>query len=221
MFIGPLPVWMEDYVPQFRKFWGNSSFSVERLVTSVSAALSLLQCFICLRSGQNYTVIDLQGGVDQSSYALCDVEFTNSLSSFPDLLNVYLQSDGFFIQQAKTGGATSAHRGVIFSLELSISRPFVLYVQHSVLNVVVRCVSTAIFASLNTIDVLRVQYSIFINFELRVALRACSSLQLPLIIHSLVLPYLQHFCIIHHVAHDFQLRHLPDALQKMCSVRFL
>lgn len=102
--IGPWSVWMEDYVPQFRKFWGESSSLAERLVTSGSAALSLLQCFIYLRSDQNYTVIDLQGGVDERNYVLCDVEFTNSLSSFPDLLNIYLHSEDFVNNKTRLAG---------------------------------------------------------------------------------------------------------------------
>lgn len=93
--VNGMHVWMEDYLPKFRKFWGNASSQMERMVTSASPTLSLLQYFIYDQSRQSYTVVDLQGVVQQDKYILCDVEFSDTLSSFPDLFNSYLYSFDF------------------------------------------------------------------------------------------------------------------------------
>lgn len=93
-------VWMEDYLPTFQKFWGTSQSQSERMVTSSSRALSTLQFFIFHQSGQSFTIVDLQGGVHEGNYILCDIEFTNTLSSSPDLLKTYLASPEFRFSKA-------------------------------------------------------------------------------------------------------------------------
>ena len=48
--VGDIDVWMEEYIPNFQKFWGNFPTLTERLVTSSSSVLSSLQYFIYQKS---------------------------------------------------------------------------------------------------------------------------------------------------------------------------
>ena len=93
--VGELSVWVESYIPNFRKFWGSAVCKRERMVTSASRLLSLLQYYVYRKTDDCYTVVDLQGGFIASQYVLCDIEFSHTLSSSPELLNCYLSSSEF------------------------------------------------------------------------------------------------------------------------------
>ena len=93
--VGDVDVWMESYIPNFRKFWGCSSSANQRLVTSASVILSQLQYYIFQHSGKRHTIVDLQGRMTDEHYILCDIEFSDTLSSYSDLINIYLVSSEF------------------------------------------------------------------------------------------------------------------------------
>lgn len=104
-----IKLWMEDYLPQFQKFFGHGRSQAQRMVTTMSPTLSLLQYFIYQKSETKHTVIDLQGTRIISMYVLCDVEFTDTLvSNDMNLYKLnYLQSSSF--QTSKTTAIQYCH----------------------------------------------------------------------------------------------------------------
>jgi len=94
-------LWIEREVASFRKWWKTTATEkVDMIACTDNKLLQQLQDFIFARSGNQYTVCDLQGSYctfsdygNDAIYMLCDIEFTNTMGKMGwrsvDLLACY------------------------------------------------------------------------------------------------------------------------------------
>jgi hypothetical protein len=72
--------WVETRLEEFGRFWDYSHPKyIDKIISTNEQVLFDFQKFIFEQSGYQFTIIDLQGAVDQEgNYILSDVEFTTS-----------------------------------------------------------------------------------------------------------------------------------------------
>jgi len=77
-------LWIEARLDNFSVFNDTERHSyIEQLLTTDIDILKAFQIFIYNESGYEHTIIDLQGGIVDGIYVLCDIEFTtNNLYEF-------------------------------------------------------------------------------------------------------------------------------------------